>query len=98
ASHHDVAVGGHVDAVEVQHQGGLTGAVRPDQGHPLAGLDGEIDAEQGLVAVRVGVHHRAHLEGGRAHTAHTAHIAHAAHAASEIPAASAGTLSVASHW
>ncbi|CAM5295258.1 hypothetical protein SHIRM173S_02535 [Streptomyces hirsutus] len=42
------------DAVEVQHQGRLAGAVRAEQRDPLAARDREADAEQGLVAVRVG--------------------------------------------
>ena len=42
------------DAVEVQDEGGLARAVRAEQGDPLAAGDGQVDAEQGLVAVGVG--------------------------------------------
>ena len=43
------------DAVEVQHQGRLAGAVGAEQRHPFAGVHVQVDAEQGLVAVGVGV-------------------------------------------
>ncbi len=48
------AVARREDPVEVQHQGGLAGAVRAEQGHPLAALDPEVDPVERLVAVRVG--------------------------------------------
>ena len=38
----------------MQHEGGLAGAVGAEQRDPLATLDGEVDAEQRLVAVGVG--------------------------------------------
>ena len=38
----------------MQHQGGLAGTVGAEQRHPLAAPDGQVDTEQGLVAVRVG--------------------------------------------
>ena len=46
---------GGEDAVEVEHQGGLAGAVGPEQGDAFALVHVEVDAEQGLVAVGVGV-------------------------------------------
>ena len=47
------AVLGPERAVELEHQRALAGAVRADQGHLLAGRDPEVDAAQGLEAVRV---------------------------------------------
>ena len=53
---------GGEDAVEVQHQRGLAGAVRPEQRDPLALVDVQVDAEQRLVAVGVGVGEAADVE------------------------------------
>ena len=50
------------DAVEVQHQRRLAGAVGAEQRDPLALVDVQVDAEQGLVAVGVGVGQAAHVE------------------------------------
>ena len=50
------------DAVEVQHERRLAGAVRPEQRDPLAARDRQVDAEQGLVAVRVGEGEAADLQ------------------------------------
>ena len=47
------AVGGGVDPVEVEHEGALAGAVRADERHLLAPRDPQVDAPQGLEAVRV---------------------------------------------
>ena len=55
-------VAGLEDAVEVQHQRGLAGPVRPEQRDPLAARDGQVDAEQRLVSVGVGIGEVAHLE------------------------------------
>ena len=43
------------DAVEVQDEGGLARAVGAEQGDAFAAADGQVDAEEGLVAVGVGV-------------------------------------------
>ena len=51
------------DAVEVQDEGGLAGAVGAEQRDPLAAPDGQVDAEQGLMAVGVGEGEPGHLEG-----------------------------------
>ena len=59
----DAGAGGE-DAVEVQHQRGLAGAVGPEQGDPLARVDVQVDAEQRLVAVGVGVGEAADVEDG----------------------------------
>ena len=50
----DAPGAGDEDAVEVQHQRGLAGAVGAEQGDALALVDVEVDAEQRLVAVGVG--------------------------------------------
>jgi hypothetical protein len=49
----------------VQHQRGLAGPVGPEGGHALAMVHPQVDAEQGLVAVRVGVGESLDLEGRR---------------------------------
>ncbi len=63
----DGAGAGLEDAVEVQHQRGLAGAVGSEQGHAFALVHVQVDAEQGLVAVRVGVRQPADVEHGDAH-------------------------------
>ena len=55
------------DAVEVEHQGGLAGTVRAEQRHPLAAVHVQVDAEQGLVAVGVGVGQPLDVEHRRGH-------------------------------
>jgi hypothetical protein len=55
------------DAVEVQHQGGLAGAVGTEERDPLTAVDVQVDAEQGLVAVGVGEGEPAHVQHGGAH-------------------------------
>ena len=52
------------DAVEVQHQRGLARPVGAEQGHPLAPARSEVDPEQRLVPVGVGVGDAVDLEGG----------------------------------
>lgn len=47
----------------MQHEGGLPGAVRPEQRHPFAARDGEVDAEQGLVPVGIGEREAGDLQG-----------------------------------
>ena len=63
------------DAVEVEDEGGLARAVGAEQRHPFTAGHGQVDAEEGLVAVGVGVGEAADLEGrgeggGQAHTVH----------------------------
>ena len=53
---------GGEDAVEVQHQRGLAGAVGAEQRDPLAPVDVQVDPEQRLVAVGVGVGEAADVE------------------------------------
>ena len=53
---------GGEDAVEVQHQRGLAGAVGAEQRDPLAAVDVQVDAEQRLVAVGVGEGEAADVE------------------------------------
>ena len=55
---------GGEDAVEVQHQRGLAGAVGAEQGDPLAPVDVQVHAEQRLVAVGVGEGEAADVEDG----------------------------------
>ncbi len=55
------------DAVQVQHQGRLAGAVRAEERDPLAFADGEIDAEERAVAVGIGERHPADFECGCGH-------------------------------
>ena len=50
------------DAVEVEDERGLAGAVRPEHGHPLALLDDEVDAVQRLVPSGIPEHDVADLE------------------------------------
>ena len=49
----DAALGGEVDAVEVEHEGAFAGAVGADEGDFFAGLDAEVEPVEGLVAVGV---------------------------------------------
>ena len=62
---------GGEDAVEVQHQGGLAGAVGAEQRDPLALVDVQVDAVQRLVAVGVGVRQPCDVEDGDAHGGHS---------------------------
>ena len=62
---------GRQDAVEVQHERRLAGAVGPEQRHPLAAVHVEVDAEQGLVPTGVGVGDTAQVEDGDAHPSRT---------------------------
>ena len=55
------------DAVEVQHQGGLAGAVGPEQRDPLAALDAQVDAVERLVSVGVGEREVLDEQGGGGH-------------------------------
>src|SRR5260221_836622 len=57
AVEHDRALSGARIAADRHHQGGLAGAVGPDQGHDLAGVDIEVDAFE---------RHHAAVEGGDA--------------------------------
>ncbi len=63
----DRARAGGEDAVEVQHQRGLAGAVGAEQRDPLALVDVQVDAEQRLVAVGVGEGEAPDVEDGDAH-------------------------------
>ncbi len=63
----DAAQAGHQDAVEVQHQRGLAGTVRTEQGDPLSLVDVEVDAVQRLVTVRVREGDALEVEDGNAH-------------------------------
>ena len=58
---------GGEDPVEVQHQRGLAGAVGTEQGDPLAPVDVQVDPEERLVAVGVGVRQPAHVQHGDGH-------------------------------
>ena len=69
------------DAVEVQHQRRLAGAVRAEQGDPLPRVHVQVDPEQGLVAPGVGVGHAAQVEHGHAHPSRTPTVTTAATAA-----------------
>ena len=60
---------GGEDAVEVQHQRGLAGAVGAEQGDPLPLVHVQVDPEERLVAVGVGVGQPADVEHGRGHAA-----------------------------
>ena len=62
----DAGAGGE-DAVEVQDEGGLAGAVGAEQRHPLAAVDVQVDAVQRLVAVGIGVRQAADVEDRGAH-------------------------------
>ena len=63
----DRAGAGGQDAVEVEDQGGLARAVGAEQRHPFPGVDVQVDTEQGLVSVRVGVGEAADIEDGCGH-------------------------------
>ena len=54
------------DAVEVQHQGRLAGAVGPEHRDALARVHVEVDTEQRLVSVGVGEREAAYVEDRRA--------------------------------
>ena len=71
------------DAVEVQHQRRLAGAVRPQQGDPLARVHVQVDTEQRLVATGVRVGHAAQVEHGHAHPSRTPTVTTAATAAGD---------------
>ena len=71
-------------AVEVQHQRRLARPVRPEEGDPLAALDAQVHAEEGLVAVGVRERQPRDLEGRDRHQAQYPDIASSA-------AATAGT-------
>ncbi len=60
--------------VEVEDEGRLAGAVRPEEGHPLPQVDVEVDAEERLVPAGVGVGDTAQVEDGDAHPARTARL------------------------
>ena len=53
----------------MQHERGLAGAVRPEQGDALTLVHMEVHAEQRLVAVRIGIGQAADVQDGRAHSA-----------------------------
>ena len=78
ADRHAPGAGGE-DAVEVQHQRGLAGAVGAEQGDPLAAVDVQVHAEQRLVAVGVGEGEAADVEDGRHFRGHPAGVAAAQH-------------------
>ena len=67
AADRDLPAPGREDAVEVQHERGLAGAVGPQERDPLTLLDPEIDAVQRLVAVGVGEREPPDVEHGDAH-------------------------------
>ena len=62
---------GRQDAVEVQHERGLAGAVGPEQGHPLAAVHMEVHPEQRLVPTGVGVGDAPEVEDWDAHGSRT---------------------------
>ncbi len=79
------------DAVQVQHEGGLAGAVRPQQGGALAGLQDQVHAVQRLVPVGVAVRHAGQVESrGRR--------AHATAAERATRPAEAGRTKAVAHW
>lgn len=49
----------------MEDERGLAGAVRPEQRHPFAALDAEVDAEERLVPVGIGEREPGDLQGGR---------------------------------
>ena len=76
AGHPNLAHAPGQDAVEVQDQRGLAGAVGPEQRDPLALGDRQVDAKQGLVAIGVGEGQAGHLQGrGLGHEAIQAALA-----------------------
>src|SRR6185369_4100478 len=82
------------DAVEMEDEGGLAGAVRAEQRDPLAFVDPEVDAEERAVAVGVGERDASDIEcgdveRGRAHASTQAIVA--------ITAPTAGSASATSH-
>jgi hypothetical protein len=93
--------------VEMQHQRGLTRAVRPEDRHSLTGGDIEIDAAEGDMAIRIGVveavdldrraHRATHAEAATttaapAGSSVNTHCRAEAGAALPAPTASCGTL------
>ncbi len=79
------------DAVEVQHEGRLAGAVRPEQRDPLAARDREVDTEEGLVPVGVG-------EGQSGHVERRVHISHSDHPSRQTTRAEPGRARAYDHW
>jgi hypothetical protein len=51
----------------MEDEGGLARTVGPEQRHPLSGVDVQVDTEQGLVPVGVGVGESADVEDGGGH-------------------------------
>ncbi len=82
------------DAVQVQDEGGLAGAVRAEQGDPLAAPDGQVHPEEGLVAVGVGVGEAAHVEGGGS----SRRRGHRVRPRRQIRRAASGSAAACAHW
>ena len=85
AGHRDGAGPGGQDAVEVQHERGLAGAVRAQHGDPFAAVHVEVHAEERLVPVGVGERQAAHVENGGTHGATSAVRLTSAHARGSTP-------------
>ena len=66
----DGAAAGRVDPVEGEHERRLAGAVRAEHGDPLAGLDREVDAVEGLRARRGSVNARSRTSSAGDHRLH----------------------------
>ena len=86
---HDRAPAAGQDAVQVQDEGRLPGAVRAEERHPLAAAEFEIDALQRRLAVRVAVGQVADLED---------RVVHDCHARIVAAAATAGATARAAQW
>jgi hypothetical protein len=85
-AHGDTALGGRQNAVEVQHQCGLPGPVRTEDGHPLAGFHREVDPVQRGPAVRIRERDALEMHGRGHRSTHTVTQIPTAHTAGTSPA------------
>ena len=90
----DLAGRRRVDAVEVEHECGLAGAVRPEHRDALTVLDRQVDAVQRRMPVGIGERQVADLDRRRRHQ-HEPH--HTSQAAADTAAAAAGRESAIAH-
>ncbi len=75
------------DSVEVQHEGRLAGTVGPEQGHPFAAVDVQIDPGQCACAIGIGEGEAADVEHRSRHRPTTPHRAAIAATAGSAAAA-----------
>ena len=82
------------DAVEVEDERGLAGAVRAEESDSFALVDGEVDSEERAVAIGIREGDAADVERGTSSAgAHTS-----THTTAAMTAPTAGSASATSHW